>query len=329
MPKKLELSNEQIDHIVELYGLGLTQKRISQEMNIDENKVRRILKSKNIKTRNTKDYLIMFNKEQSNEIIYLYQNGTNQNELANKYGCSRKAITNVLKRNGVAKRTVSEAYRTNNINDYYFDEIDNQDKAYILGFLYADGCNTSYYDKFHYDISMTLQLDDKYILDDMCKRMGMDRDAKIIINSTNRKPYARMEIMNKHMVYQLDRFGVVPNKTRKTRFPYWLCEDLYPHFIRGLLDGDGSIPKRLDRVHFCGSSGLMNDLADIINSKFGYRPTVGNYKNSDGISYIQLCGVKKRLEFLDWVYRDADMKLIRKYDLYLEMKDIYGYKLNG
>lgn len=26
------------------------------------------------------------------------------------------------------------------INDFYFDEIDSEDKAYLLGFLIADGC---------------------------------------------------------------------------------------------------------------------------------------------------------------------------------------------
>ena len=34
--------------------------------------------------------------------------------------------------------------RKYNVNDNYIDIIDNQNKAYILGFLYADGCN---YDK--------------------------------------------------------------------------------------------------------------------------------------------------------------------------------------
>lgn len=329
MPKKIELSDNQINYIIEMYMSGMTQKQIGKLMGIDENKIRRTLQAKNVKAREAKEYLILFNEEQSKDIIELYLSGLNQGEIARQYGCSKKAILNVLKRNNVKMRSPSEAYRTYSINDYYFDEIDNQDKAYMLGFLYADGCNSSYYDNNHYTVSMTLQMCDKYILDEMCHKIGMNRDANVIINSTNKKPYARIDIMNKHMVFQLDKLGVVPNKTRKTRFPYWMRKELYPHFIRGLLDGDGSIPKRLDRVHFCGSNGLMNDLADVINDKFGYRPTVGNYKISEGISYVQLCGTKKRLEFLDWIYDNADMKLTRKYDLYLKMKDLYSYKLAG
>lgn len=33
------------------------------------------------------------------------------------------------------------ARRTYSINDNIFDNINNQDKAYVLGLLYADGCN--------------------------------------------------------------------------------------------------------------------------------------------------------------------------------------------
>ena len=33
------------------------------------------------------------------------------------------------------------AKRIYGVNDEIFDNIDNQDKAYVLGLLYADGCN--------------------------------------------------------------------------------------------------------------------------------------------------------------------------------------------
>ena len=263
------------------------------------------------------------------EIAEKYIGGKNKKLLAQEYNCSVKAIDNVLKRNNVKKRTLSEAYRTYTINDYYFDNMDNQDKAYILGFLYTDGYNISNYDKSHYDIGITLNPEDKYMLDEMCKRMGMNRESMIIINSTNKQPYARIDIMNKHMVMQLDSLGIVRNKTRKTQFPFWLHEDLYSHFVRGLLDGDGCITKSLDKVSFCGSHKLMCDLAEIINSKLGYLPHVGNYKQSEGISYIHISGIEKRIKLLDWIYKDAGLKLKRKYDLYLKMKEKYNTKLAG
>lgn len=329
MGKKIELTKENINYMIELYESGLTHTKIGEIMGFSGIKVGRVLKEQGIQARTNGFYIRILNGDQEKDIIQKYENGKNMNELAKEYNCSRSVIDDTLRRNNIQKRSPSEAYRTYEINDYYFDEIDNQDKAYILGFFYADGCNCSKYDIHHYDVGMTLQIEDKYILDEMCKRMGMNRDAGVIINSTNKKPYARMDIMNKHMVYRLDELGVVPNKTRKTKFPFWMKEDLYPHFIRGLLDGDGCIPKRLDRVHFCGSHRLMNELADVINSVFGYRPHVGDYKISPGISYIQICDTRKRIELLDWIYKDADLKLERKYNLYMEMKGIYSVKLAG
>ena len=323
MGKKIELSQEIINHIIELYKSGLTHRKISLETGIDENKIRRTLQMEKVPARDSSFYLKMFNKFQEDDIIKKYISGANMNVLAKEYNCSQKAIRNVLNRNNIEHRSPSEAYRTYTINDYYFDEIDNQDKAYMLGFLYADGHNCSKYEIHHYDIGMTLQMEDKYILDEMCKRMGMNRGASIIINSTNGKPYARMNIMNKHIVYRLDELGVVPNKTRKTEFPFWMREELYSHFIRGLLDGDGCIPKRLDRVSFCGSRNLMCGLSEVIRNNLGFKPNVGDYKQSKGISYVQVCSIQKRLPLLDWIYKDADMKLTRKYDLYLKMNEIY------
>lgn len=324
MGKKIELTQEDINHMKELYESGLTHTKIGEIMGFSGIKVGRVLKEQGVQARTNGDYIILFNREQEDKIIQKYNNGDSMVEIAKEYGCSKKAISNVLKRRNINRRTPSEAYRTYTINDYYFDEIDNQDKAYMLGFFYADGCNCSKYDIHHYDVGMTLHIDDKYILDEMCRRMGMDRYASIIINSTNKKPYARMDIMNKHMVYRLDELGVVPNKTRKTKFPFWMKEELHSHFVRGLLDGDGCIPKCLDRVSFCGSRQLMCDLAEVIEKNLGFRPSVGDYKQSKGISYIQVCGTQKRLALLDWIYNDADMKLIRKYDLYLKMKEQYS-----
>ena len=48
-----------------------------------------------------------------------------------------------------------------NVDDNYFNKIDNQNKAYILGLLYADGCN---YENTG-TIKIDLQIDDEELLD--------------------------------------------------------------------------------------------------------------------------------------------------------------------
>ena len=55
--------------------------------------------------------------------------------------------------------------RRYNLDEEYFDNINSQNKAYILGFLYADGSNNP---KKH-TVSISLQEEDRYILEWMRK----------------------------------------------------------------------------------------------------------------------------------------------------------------
>ena len=62
--------------------------------------------------------------------------------------------------------------RKYNVNDNYFDVIDNQNKAYILGFLYADGCN---YKNGYFKID--LQEEDKNMLEVFKKELNFEGNA--------------------------------------------------------------------------------------------------------------------------------------------------------
>ena len=321
MGKKIEFTKYEIDMIKSLYQSGINQKNIGRVFGVSESKIGRVLKTEGVQAKSSKDYCSILNHEDEINVIEQYTGGKNMKEIARMYNCSSSVIDDVLRRNGIKKKSFSEAFRKYNIDDYYFDEINNQDKAYMLGFFYADAYNISSYDKHLYNISLLLQPCDKYMLERMRENMGMEREVKTIINSTNKKPYVKIEIMNKHMVLRLDELGIVRNKTRKTAFPFYLSKELYSHFVRGLLDGDGCIVHSLNRVTMVGSKQLMNDLANVIEEYVGFRQHVGEYKISPGICYMHISAKWKIEAFLDWVYKDADMKLLRKYELYLRIKE--------
>ena len=69
--------------------------------------------------------------------LYLEEN-ISSSRIAKIFGVKRHQINYILTKNGIAK-TVSEARRKYKINEHYFDTIDTPNKAYVLGFLYADG----------------------------------------------------------------------------------------------------------------------------------------------------------------------------------------------
>ena len=64
-------------------------------------------------------------------------------DLAKEYPVSSTAISALLKRHGYKSKTQSELQRKYEVNESFFDVIDTEEKAYFLGFLYADGYNNT------------------------------------------------------------------------------------------------------------------------------------------------------------------------------------------
>src|ERR1700687_4461011 len=76
------------------------------------------------------------------KICSLYRLGTSSIKIAKLYNCSYQSITKLLKRNSVDIRQPTDRKRTHKlVNENYFTEIDTEEKAYILGFFYADAYN--------------------------------------------------------------------------------------------------------------------------------------------------------------------------------------------
>ena len=90
--------------------------------------------------------------EQEDEACRRYQeDGQNCREIGEALGASRKAVAAVLERRGIARDFSTRAWteerrairRTCDCDHSFFDVIDTEAKAYWLGFLAADGCNTA------------------------------------------------------------------------------------------------------------------------------------------------------------------------------------------
>ena len=74
------------------------------------------------------------------EIINLYiDQKLSCSKIADKLGCSLCGIYDALKRWKVSTRNLRDSHLVYSVNDDYFSEIDTEEKAYWLGFIYADG----------------------------------------------------------------------------------------------------------------------------------------------------------------------------------------------
>lgn len=130
------------------------------------------------------------------------------------------------------------------VNHEYFEKIDNEYKAYILGFIYADGFIWQPSENRQMQLRVNVQEEDGYILEKLAKEAG-GKEVKIVHYPSNIaknwKKTAIIDIHSTKLCQSLINYGCSINKSKLgMSFPK-LNKDLIPHFIRGFMDGDGSI----------------------------------------------------------------------------------------
>lgn len=279
-----------------------------------------IYKVECIEKKNYKKYI--FSEEQKDLVLTLYQDIGFSVDVGKLFGVGHKVITKILEERGVV-RTASKN-RQYKINENYFDKIDTPNKAYILGFLYADGSNCMS----KRTITMSLEEGDRGILDRIRNEIGSERPLEFIDYSNKHdfgytyKNQYRLLLFSSHMCKALQSHGMVPNKSLILEFPI-LDDKLISHFIRGYFDGDGGLYQGKKETNFTLTITSANDfcirLKEIVKCKVGINSNIYDASNRNGITKVfNISGRMQVKSFLDWIYKDADLFLERKYNRYIQ-----------
>ncbi len=253
--------------------------------------------------------MIQITKQQIKE---LYLNGSTITQIAEIAKCNPSNIHTHLKRMEIKIRGFSE-YRKYSINKDFFKVIDTEEKAYILGFLYADGYNQVTKKQ----VRLTLQRRDEDVLKKINKALKHTKPLYILKDNT----VIDLSINSKDISLDLEKLGCVQNKTFKITFPFeYMSEDLYRHFIRGYFDGDGcvSINKHNNyndvQMNITGNEIFINQLQDLLISKLNINKTKLQKRfNSFSMFYH---GRNVCFKILDYLYKDNKISLNRKNKLY-------------
>lgn len=252
------------------------------------------------------------------DIINDYNNGLSAIKIANKYLGSKlkyNRIIKLLKSENLYIRNASNRRQIYDIDENFFDNIDTEEKAYFLGFLYADGGRSGN------AVYLSLKEDDKHILDTFNNLLKTNKPLGHYVNNMNYK-YYRLAIQNKKLVSSLETLGIVKSKTFKINFPTWLKDYLIKHFIRGYFDGDGCITITKTRnkalVSFTSNEMFIEQLKPIIESKVNINSLIslvyGVKKADPRIKRLVISGNKQIITFLKWLYEDSSIYLYRKYN---------------
>ena len=233
MPKKRIWTPEEIAQIISWYTEdGFSISYISKTLlHCRESSISQILKENNIEIRKKNNGRVI-NINLEKEIISLYiEKRYTQKQLAEKYHCSTFVIHNILVRNNIPIMTQPKINREQ--KDNYFDVIDSEHKAYWLGFIFADG-NV-------YKNQLSLEIQEKDI--DLLKQFKQDLNlnSKISIRHRENTNMCCIRMTSPHLCETLVKYGIVPNKTEITKHLPKIDLQWLPHFLRGLIDGDGWI----------------------------------------------------------------------------------------
>lgn len=273
----------------------------------------------------------VFTKNEIKDIIDSYINKNESSvKIGKRYNVNHKVILKVLHNNDInvdQKRFV----RKYNLDEHYFDVIDTQDKAYILGLLYADGSNNISKST----ISISLQEEDKELLEEIKSTINSEKPLEYIDYSNKNdfgyhyKNQYRLLLFSSHMCKVLQKIGMIPNKNLKLVFPN-IDKSLYKHFIRGYFDGDGSVVQQIRNdnnrpvlVTITSTESFCNTISDIIKNELNINSCITDASCKNGITKVlSISGRNVCKTFLDWIYDDANLFLERKYNRYLDYYNI-------
>lgn len=259
-------------------------------------------------------------KSQEYEICQLYKDGNSIRKIAERFPVGRTRIGSILKKHKIETKSTGNPYRLRKytVDEGYFNKIDTPEKAYWLGFILSDGHVSQ--DGVHIALSQK----DHCHLEKFKECIGSSHNVKVVDvdykykGKLKSKKASRLDVYSKKMVENLRELGIESNKSLIVKPPK--TKNIFKfHLIRGIFDGDGSISIRRGRLYisFCGSRDTMYYVRDNLAID---NVDVNQYNTS--IWHLKINDLITQKKILEKIYKDADIYLQRKYDLYLSAKEL-------
>ena len=273
------------------------------------------------------------NKVPQDEVCKRYLFGESTLKLADCYNCSVSNICQILKKYRITVRTPEIRSRKYQLNKTFFDIIDSHEKAYFLGLLYADGCNSIKRNV----VTLSLHEKDKLVLQKLNRLIY--KDKPLVYQSRNSKKdtehfkksvgkkynfkgnykgrYA-ITIFDKHISQRLADLGCVSNKSLVLKFPSTeqVPKEFINSFMLGYFDGDGCITSYYS-FSITGTKEFNIAYQEILIKNCNLNKTKiyqrDPNKNTTSLQYSGRINMSKIHKFL---YKDSTIFLNRKHKIF-------------
>lgn len=245
-----------------------------------------------------------------------YINGESLTSICKESIFERHILSKLLKEENIIIKTNRYSY-----NENAFKSIDDEQSAYWLGFMYADG-NIN---ELRMTSDLTLSIKDIKHLEKLREYIG-DINIPITINesylSTTAKSYqsCKLKICNKAITENLINNDCNWSKTYDIRLPKHIDKNYMHHFIRGFFDGDGNICNgvKQNRLSFTAANvELLNELLLFFNSELNMTINKITTDKRRTSTHSIGWGAKKDINcFYNYIYKNATIYLARKKEIY-------------
>lgn len=268
-------------------------------------------------------------KKQEKEIATNYKNHVSILKLCNTYKVGYGRIKNILRVHGICLRNKREQNMKYSINENFFDTI-GPEQSWLLGLFAADGSVSK----------------EKYISISQSKSVGLKliKHIKNIL-SYDGKIYTGNQKMGdkKYVSYSLwfsspkianifKQFNIVNNKTLIYELPDTAMD--FKNFLRGYFDGDGSVgiygngnkkgETKYLQASFVGTKNFISQCQDRIMSEGVISGNIGKTKAKNLFSLTW--NGKKAIQFLSWLWSDANLWTWYKQDIFKDFQNNYNPK---
>lgn len=321
------------DQIIKWYQEGKTYVEIanlldSQDIKNDSQNIRRLIRNTLGDVHGNRK--IVITEDVKLQIDNLLQQGKRPKEISDILHIKYPTICGYL-------RNCGYKFLPDKGNVHYFDIIDSYAKAYIVGFIAADGAIVKA--KTTTTLTITIKYEDRAVLDFIKSEIGNTHELKEIrrpssYDKTKMIHHIRYAISDNNITKALINLGITPNKSLAMgniikNIPYKYRDA----FIIGYFDGDGSVTIR-DGIHNNSSGRLVKDYSLYIQMR-GTRDFflgVCKHLNIDPShihkhdSIPQLCFASKKDTYRFYqCYANLPFYYERKHDKFLQRINHHSY----
>lgn len=247
------------------------------------------------------------------------QKGYPCTKIQEKLNCGYSTLRKLMKENNIIRNTHYHL-KDMELREDYFSTIDTEEKAYLLGLFKTDGYIKT--GKGSPRIGISLKKSDLKMIEKIKEEFNTINDI-YYDNRVGKESYV-IEVVSERMATDLEKFNIIPNKTILLKDIHLesIPEHLQRHYLRGLLDGDGTIyiekATNTIAIGFCGyNKSFVYSFQKAINEKINYS-IESNIKKDNAYS-CRWKGNKISYKILRYLYEDSRIFLSRKKAFYLEL----------